>query len=100
MVDDHLPIAAQFMDEYYKLLAMKRYGKKVAAIKREVRQMGKNQAIKWIEQTYRIFIKDAMDIFNIMNNLHDSSIVKLADNGLPPKTWYTTLMILRRRIFR
>lgn len=35
MIDDKLPNAIIFMDRYYQLLAMKRYGKTAAAIKRE-----------------------------------------------------------------
>lgn len=69
MVDDHMPKASMVMDEYYKFLAMKRYGKTAAAIKREVSKMGKEQAIAWIEQTYTKFVNDPMDIFNLFNNI-------------------------------
>jgi hypothetical protein len=69
MVEDHALNAIRVMEEYYKLLAMNRYGKTASAIKNEVRKMGKKQAIKWIEQTYRKFIKDDMDILNIFNSI-------------------------------
>ena len=57
------------MVEFYQLLAMRKYGKTVAAIKQEVRRMGKDQAIKWIEQTHKKYIHDDMEIMNIFNRL-------------------------------
>lgn len=69
MIDDKLPRAVEFMDEYYKLLSMKRYGKTAAAIKQEVRRMSKDQAIKWIEKTYNRYITDSMEVMNIMQSL-------------------------------
>ena len=69
MVEDKKPKATQFMDEYYKLLAMRKYGKAASAIKQEVHRMGKDQAIKWIEQTYEKYIHDDMEIMNIFNGL-------------------------------
>ncbi|MDD2212181.1 MAG: hypothetical protein PHW39_02870 [Syntrophomonadaceae bacterium] len=74
MVDDHNTKAIRFMDEYYSLLAMNRYGKTAAAIKREVSKMGKEMAIRWIEQTYKKFIKDPMDIFNIFNSIAGNGV--------------------------
>jgi hypothetical protein len=69
MMDDDLPNAAQFMNKYYELLAMKRYGKTAAAIKQEVRRMKKDAAVKWIEQTYAKYIHDPMEVMNIMQTL-------------------------------
>jgi hypothetical protein len=69
VVDENNPKASLFMDEYYKLLAMRKYGKKAAAIKQEVRRMGKDQAVKWIEQTYEKYIHDDMEIMGIFNSL-------------------------------
>ena len=69
MVDEDNPKAIRVMDEYYKILAMNRYGKTAAAIKREVSKMGKEFAIRWIEQTYEKFVKDPMDIINIVDSL-------------------------------
>lgn len=69
MIDDDLPKAAQFMNKYYELLAMKRYGKTAAAIKQEVRRMNKDAAIKWIEQTYARYINDPMQVSDILNGL-------------------------------
>lgn len=69
MVDDDLPKAHQFMDKYYKLLAMRRYGKTSVAIKHEVRKMNKDQAIQWIEKTYKQYIHDDMEVSNILNSL-------------------------------
>lgn len=73
MIDDDLPKAAQFMNKYYELLAMKRYGKTAAAIKQEVRKMDKHAAVKWIERTYAKYISDAMEVMNIMTTLKTSS---------------------------
>lgn len=70
MVDDNMPKGYQFMEEYYKLLSMRRYGKTAAAIKREVRRMTKDEAIKWIERTYDRYIKDSSEIINIMQSLN------------------------------
>lgn len=72
MVDDDLPKGAQFMNEYYKLLAMRKYGKTAAAIKQEVRRMNKDEAIGWIERTYKKYIRDDMEIFNIMQLLKEA----------------------------
>lgn len=69
MVDDRLPKAAQFMDKYYKLLSMRKYGKTAAAIKREAQRMGKDQAIKWLEDTYRRFIQDDLEIIRIFEQI-------------------------------
>ncbi len=69
MVDDNTPKAAQFMEEYYKVLAMRKYGKTVAAIKREVMRMDKDEAIDWIEMTYDKYVHDSMEIMNIFNRL-------------------------------
>lgn len=69
MVDDKLPKAVQFMDSYYKLLSMKRYGKTAAAIKQEVRRMNKDEATRWIERTYARYIKNDMEVLNLMNTL-------------------------------
>jgi hypothetical protein len=74
MVDDKLPKAAEFLDEYYKLLAMRKYGKTAAAIKQEVRKMGKDQAIDWIEQTYKKYIHDDMEIMNIFADLKGKKV--------------------------
>ncbi|MGI1659592.1 MAG: hypothetical protein ACRKFN_11485 [Desulfitobacterium sp.] len=69
MVDDQNPKAAQFMNEYYKLLAMRKYGKTAAAIKQEVHRMGKDQAARWIEQTYGKYIKDDFEVMDLFNRL-------------------------------
>lgn len=57
-IEDNNPKAFGFMDEFYKILAMNRYGKTAAAIKQEVRRMNKSQGIHWIEKTYKRYIKD------------------------------------------
>lgn len=69
MIDDDLPKAGEFMNEYYKLLAVRKYGKTAAAIKQEVRRMDKATAIGWIERTYSRFITDDMEVMNIMQLL-------------------------------
>ena len=66
--DDNEP-AKRFMQEYYKLLAMHRYGKTAAAIKQEVRRMTKDQAIRWIEQTYERYIQDSQEIVDIFSKV-------------------------------
>ena len=66
---DDTPKARQFMDGYYQLLAMRRYGKTAAAIKREVKRMSKDDAVTWIEKTYAKYIHDDMEISNIMQEL-------------------------------
>lgn len=56
----------QFMNEYFKLLASRRYGKTAAAIKQEVRRMSKSEAIRWVERTYERYISDSKEVMNIM----------------------------------
>ncbi|TQS01401.1 hypothetical protein [Paenibacillus ottowii] len=67
MIDEKNPVAISFMNEYYKLLASFRYGKTAAAIKQEVRRMGRDEAIRWIEHTYERYIKDSRTITDILN---------------------------------
>jgi hypothetical protein len=69
MVDEKNPKAVHFMDEYYKLLAIRKYGKTAAAIKQEIRRMNKEQAIDWIERTYKQYIRDDTEVMNIMQTL-------------------------------
>ncbi|WDV94198.1 hypothetical protein [Brevibacillus parabrevis] len=66
---DKNPKGAQFMDEYFKLLAMRRYGKTAAAIKQEVRRMSKQEAIRWVERTYERYVSDSQEIMNIMRSI-------------------------------
>lgn len=66
---DKNPKGVQFMDKYYQLLAMRKYGKTAAAIKQEVRRMNKDQAIQWIERTYKHYILDDMEVMNIMQTV-------------------------------
>jgi hypothetical protein len=72
MIDDKLPKAIQFMDSYYNLLATRKYGKTAAAIKQEIRRMNKNEATKWIEQTYARYITDDMEVMDLMNGLNNA----------------------------
>lgn len=69
MVNEKNPKAIKFMDEYYGLLASKKYGKTAAAIRQEVRRMGRNEALKWIENTYSKYIHDDQEVKNILNSL-------------------------------
>ncbi|AOK91974.1 hypothetical protein [Paenibacillus polymyxa] len=69
MINEKNPVAIRFMDEYYKLLASFRYGKTAAAIKQEVRRMGKDEAIHWIERTHERYIKDDRTIMDIFHSL-------------------------------
>ncbi|PAD73696.1 hypothetical protein [Paenibacillus campinasensis] len=71
MIDNKNAKAIQFMDEYYKLLAMRKYGKTAAAIRQEVRRKTKEQGIEWIERTFKQFISDGREIINIMNMLKE-----------------------------
>jgi hypothetical protein len=73
MIDDKLPRAFEFMDEYYKILSTRRYGKTVVGIKREVKQMDKDEATKWIEDTYSKYIHNDQEVIDIMNKLKTTS---------------------------
>lgn len=68
MIDNN-PKGKFFMRKYYELLASKRYGKTAAAINQEVRRMDKEAGVKWIEKTYKNYIKDDMDVLNIMKSM-------------------------------
>lgn len=72
MIDDRMPKAALFMNEYYKILAMRKYGKTASAIRQEVRRMTKSEAISWIERTYKHYVHDDMEIINIFNGVVSS----------------------------
>ncbi len=63
------PKAAGFMDKYYQLLAMKKYGATAAHIRREVKRMTTGEAVKWIERTYSTYIHDDSEIFDLMPGL-------------------------------
>lgn len=67
MVDEKNPKASRFMNEYYKLLATRKYGKTAVAIKQEVRKMSKDQAFRWLEQTFEKYVHDDMEIMNFLN---------------------------------
>lgn len=69
MIDDKTPKSIQFMKKYYELLSTRKYGKTAAAINQEVRKMGKDDAVEWIERTYARFIRDDMEVMGIMDNL-------------------------------
>ncbi|KGE16637.1 hypothetical protein [Paenibacillus wynnii] len=70
MVDDRNPKCGQLMDQYYKLLASRRYGKTAAAIKQEVRKMNRDQATGWIERTYSKYLKgEDIAILELFRNL-------------------------------
>jgi hypothetical protein len=66
---DKNPKGIQFMNEYFKFLASRRYGKTAAAIRQEVRRMSKSEAIRWVERTYERFISDGREVMNIMFSL-------------------------------
>ncbi|AQZ46074.1 hypothetical protein [Paenibacillus larvae] len=68
-IEDKLPKAIKFMDEYYKLLATRKYGKTAAAIKQEVRRMTKDEAIRWIERTYRSYVNDDTEVIGMCQRL-------------------------------
>ena len=67
MIDEKLPKAIEFMNKYYQLLSMKRYGKTAAAIKQEVKRMTKDETTTWIETTYKKYISDDFEVFELMN---------------------------------
>lgn len=69
MIDEKNPKAIQFMERYYQLLATRKYGKTVGAIKQEVHKFGKEQGITWLEQTFSKYVHDDMEIINIFNSL-------------------------------
>ena len=66
--DEKNPKAIIFMNNYYDLLSKKKYGKTPAAIKQEIRKLSKDNVLKWIEQTFKKYITDDMEVFNLMNN--------------------------------
>jgi len=68
MVDEKNPKASQFMEEYYRLLATRKYGKTAAAIRQEVRKMGKDQAARWLEQTFSKYTSDR-EVMDILDSL-------------------------------
>jgi len=69
MTEEKNPKAILFMDEYYKLLATRKYGKTAAAIKQEVRKMTKDQALRWLEKTFEKHVHEDMEIFSIISSL-------------------------------
>ena len=69
MVEDENPKSIIFMAEYYKLLATRKYGKTASAIRQEVRRMTKNQAIRWIENTYKKYVREDMEVFNMLQSV-------------------------------
>lgn len=68
-VEERNPKANQFMERYYQLLAMRKYGKTAAAIKQEVRKMTKDQALTWLEQTFAKYVHDGMEIMSFLDTL-------------------------------
>lgn len=66
MVEDKLPKPKQFMTEYYKLLSMRKYGKSITGINKEVNRMSKDEANQWIERTYKQYIHDDKEILSLM----------------------------------
>lgn len=69
MTEEKNSKASQFMDEYYKILSTRKYGKTAAAIRQEVRRMTKDQACAWLEQTYEKYIHNDMEVFSIISGL-------------------------------
>lgn len=69
MVEEGNQKAGQFMEHYYRLLAMRKYGKTAAAIRQEVRKMGKDQVLGWLEQTFEKYVHDDMEVMNILDIL-------------------------------
>ncbi|MDR6555493.1 hypothetical protein [Paenibacillus qinlingensis] len=59
----------RFMRKYYELLSSKRYGKTASAIQQEVRRMDRLSGIRWIEKTYKGYIKNDNDVLDIMKSM-------------------------------
>ena len=74
MIDKKNLKASRCMDKYYKLLATRKYGKTAAAIKQEVRKMGKGKAIEWLEQTYKKYVYDDMEIIGILDSIGGETV--------------------------
>lgn len=70
---DKNPKGIQFMEGYYRLLAMRRYGKTAAAIKQEIRRMSKEEGLRWVESTYKRFIHNDVEIMDLMKSLKGAS---------------------------
>jgi hypothetical protein len=66
MLEDN-PKGARIMDEYYKLLSTRKYGKNANDIRQEVRLMSKDDAIQWIESTYDKYVRDAIEFINVLS---------------------------------
>lgn len=69
MVEEGNQKACQFMEHYYRLLAMRKYGKTAAAIRQEVRKMGKDQVLGWLEQTFEKYIHNDMEVMKFLDIL-------------------------------
>ncbi|MEL7658017.1 MAG: hypothetical protein AAGU75_19150, partial [Bacillota bacterium] len=69
MVREKNPKAIDFMRKYYQILASRKYGKTASAIRQEVHRMGKEQAIRWIEETYKRYIHDDREIVNLVTEV-------------------------------
>lgn len=69
MVNEKNPKASQVLDKYYKLLATRKYGKTAAAIRQEVHRMGRDQALRWLEQTCKKFVHNDMEILSFINQI-------------------------------
>ncbi|WP_298202134.1 hypothetical protein [Desulfosporosinus sp.] len=69
MVEEKNPKASQFMEHYYQLLAMRKYGKTAAAIRQEVRKMTKDQVLGWLEQTFEKYIHNDIEVMSFLDIL-------------------------------
>lgn len=65
--------ASEFMDEYYKILSSRKYGKTAAAIKQEVRKMDKVEITSWINKTYSKYINGDNEVFGILELVRKKS---------------------------
>ena len=72
IVDEKNPEA--FMEEYYKLLAAREYGKTPAEIKQEVLKMGRSEAFDWLNQTYEKYFYDDSEFIEILNKFEINKI--------------------------
>ncbi|ASS66522.1 hypothetical protein [Paenibacillus sp. RUD330] len=68
MVEEKNPGATEFMNNFFRLLENRRYGKTAAAIKQEVRRMSVIERDEWINKIYSSprFIHSAEEIFALM----------------------------------
>ncbi|ASS64710.1 hypothetical protein [Paenibacillus sp. RUD330] len=68
MVEEKNPVATEFMNNFFRLLQTRRYGKTAAAIKQELRRMSLIERDEWINRIYSSsrYIQCAEEVFALV----------------------------------